>query len=254
MEMHGDPGFAYHRAAAQLWGLLALRLADPHPTTGLPWGHGDTLAGHAAVLPFDPVAQAEALEGYVRALEDLREGAGASSAVVVAPDELGLLRVAVAAFRSAAEGVAVEVEAITRMGEEGGGLRGGRVMAASAAAVVEGGGAGGGLERLEDLNDRLSMVERRFLTEDGLPKRKWFKHVVQAPGLYLGYDAETFPGITQPLKDGDRALAREQIAVAASCVLAAANYLGGDTASAHPAPVGKDGWGTSSPEGKLLTG
>lgn len=60
-----------------------------------------------------------------------------------------------------------------------------------------GGGKGGALPRgqmsavadrlqQESLNDRLAMTERRFLVDEGLPGRQWFRHVLQAPGLYLG--------------------------------------------------------------------
>ena len=35
------------------------------------------------------------------------------------------------------------------------------------------------------LNDRVTLTERQFLSDEGLPGRKWFKHVLQAPGLYV---------------------------------------------------------------------
>ena len=41
-----------------------------------------------------------------------------------------------------------------------------------------------------ELNDRLMRVERHFLDlaeGGGLPKRPWFKHLLQAPGIFLGY-------------------------------------------------------------------
>lgn len=49
MDHEGDPGFALHVAAAQVWGLVALRLADA------PEG----------ALPFNLVDQAKAITGYV---------------------------------------------------------------------------------------------------------------------------------------------------------------------------------------------
>lgn len=36
------------------------------------------------------------------------------------------------------------------------------------------------------LNEKMAMTERHFLSKEGLPGRKWFRHVLQAPGLYLG--------------------------------------------------------------------
>ena len=51
MERFGDPGFQYHRAAAQLWAFLALELADRE------------------LLPFDFEVYANAVNGYVKDLE-----------------------------------------------------------------------------------------------------------------------------------------------------------------------------------------
>lgn len=48
---HGDPGFRYHRALVQIWGIAALRLAS------------------ADVLPLDPMATASSIAALVRDLE-----------------------------------------------------------------------------------------------------------------------------------------------------------------------------------------
>lgn len=76
------------------------------------------------------------------------------------------------------------------------------------------------------LNDRLSLSERHFKDSNGLPNRKWFKHVIQAPGLYLGYAADVYPGITQALRDVNMTLAESQVEVVANRINAAATYLG----------------------------
>ncbi|GMH90745.1 hypothetical protein TrVE_jg5999 [Triparma verrucosa] len=80
---------------------------------------------------------------------------------------------------------------------------------------------------LKDLNFRLSMTERSFLNADGLPGRSWMKHVLQAPGFYLGYAAMAFPGVQQAVDDGDLDLAQQQVAVVAECVDKAATFLKG---------------------------
>lgn len=76
------------------------------------------------------------------------------------------------------------------------------------------------------LNDRLSLSERYFKDPNGLPNRKWFKHVIQSPGLYLGYAADVYPGITQALRDMNMTLAESQVEVVANRINAAATYLG----------------------------
>ena len=46
--------------------------------------------------------------------------------------------------------------------------------------------------------------------------------------MYLGYAAEPFPGVSQALDDGDVDAAQAQVAVAATCVTDAAQYLVGE--------------------------
>ena len=40
-------------------------------------------------------------------------------------------------------------------------------------------------DQLKVLNDRLMLTERQFLSKEGLPKRPYYKHVVQAPGKII---------------------------------------------------------------------
>lgn len=80
-------------------------------------------------------------------------------------------------------------------------------------------------EQVQVCNEKLGLTERFLLLEEGLPERPWFKHCLQAPGLDLGYAAESFPGIQQALDDQRYALAQEQIDLAAERITAAANNL-----------------------------
>ena len=52
MEHFGDPTFRYHVAMTQIWGILALRLAD------------------ADILPFDYAAYADELLSHLKALQN----------------------------------------------------------------------------------------------------------------------------------------------------------------------------------------
>jgi N-acetylated-alpha-linked acidic dipeptidase len=74
-------------------------------------------------------------------------------------------------------------------------------------------------------NEKLGMVERKFLSAEGLPGRPWFKHILQAPGMYLGYAAEAFPGIQQAIDEGDLELAKQQLDVVTQRIHAAATFL-----------------------------
>eukprot|EP00980_Cylindrotheca_fusiformis_P031621 scaffold26701_cov127-Cylindrotheca_fusiformis.AAC.2 len=74
-------------------------------------------------------------------------------------------------------------------------------------------------------NEKLGLVERQFLLEEGLPGRKWFKHMLQAPGLNLGYASEAFPGIQQAIDDDNIEVAQNQAKLAAERLRAAASFL-----------------------------
>ena len=53
---------------------------------------------------------------------------------------------------------------------------------------------------LEDLNRKLMESERRLTTQEGLPHRGWYKHMIYAPGVYSGYGAKTIPGVREAIE------------------------------------------------------
>jgi len=75
------------------------------------------------------------------------------------------------------------------------------------------------------LNDRLIFAERSFLSSDGLPRRPYYKHVIQAPGLYEGYAPSTYPGLTQALNARNWEMAQTQYKELCRRIRAAANAL-----------------------------
>jgi N-acetylated-alpha-linked acidic dipeptidase len=80
-------------------------------------------------------------------------------------------------------------------------------------------------EDIRQCNEKLGLTERRFLTDEGLPDRPWFKHTLQAPGMFLGYAAEVFPGIQQALDANDLKLAQQQVVVTAARIEKAASFM-----------------------------
>lgn len=53
-------------------------------------------------------------------------------------------------------------------------------------------------------NISLKYYERRFLKDEGLKYRPWFKHVVFASGRHTGYAGQQLPEMTEALEDGKR--------------------------------------------------
>ena len=80
------------------------------------------------------------------------------------------------------------------------------------------------LDQIQSVNNRLATCERKFLGP-GLPHRPWFKHVLQAPGQYLGYGSRAFPGIADSLDAHDRIAAEEQVKIASNALHQAAECL-----------------------------
>lgn len=159
---------------------------------------------HTQILPLNHTDQAVALRSYVTDLETLLASRNRTL-------ELRPLHAAVALYGDAA--ALAEEEAAFLHDQD--------------AAAALGSPAHEVSERLAKLNDRLAFTERRFLSPAGLPGRPWFLHVGQAPGLHLGYGAESLPGVTQAVNDGKMKLAEEQVIVAAKRIHEAALYLAG---------------------------
>lgn len=218
VDNYGDPGFRYFQAASRVWGLLALRLATSDVLPFDPPLQAAALQDYVNTL--SPSASSSSSSG---SSDEYAGNVGGS--LVLSETDLAPLKDAVAAFRAAADKVGSwSQEAFSSSGaaggvvaEPGGGgpsataaaaaaravaLRGGGGAAAAVGAPDElqgagsdSGGVGVGVDsaaeaadwlEVADLNERLAMTERRFLVDEGLPGRQWFRHVLQAPGLYLG--------------------------------------------------------------------
>ena len=61
---------------------------------------------------------------------------------------------------------------------------------------------------LATLNGKLLRFERAFLSNDGIPGRPWYRHLVYAPKYT--YAPEIFPGVSEALDAHDPARAAEQ--------------------------------------------
>ncbi|KAG8679783.1 hypothetical protein FRC11_003300, partial [Ceratobasidium sp. 423] len=68
------------------------------------------------------------------------------------------------------------------------------------------------IEDVRKANNRLSNFERGFISEAGLPGREWYRHLIVAPGKWIGYGATTFPSLTEAISDDrDTVLAAQQV-------------------------------------------
>ena len=87
---------------------------------------------------------------------------------------------------------------------------------------------------IADVNKMLIESERKLTTPEGLPGRPWFKHQIDAPGQYTGYEAKTIPAVREAIEQKQWKQADEAIVVVsrvlqdeAALVSAAAGKLAG---------------------------
>ncbi len=52
----------------------------------------------------------------------------------------------------------------------------------------------------DKLNRLLMQAERLLTSEDGLPGRPWYTHLIYAPGLYTGYGVKTLPAVREAIE------------------------------------------------------
>ena len=67
------------------------------------------------------------------------------------------------------------------------------------------------IERHNGLNKRLLLAEHMLTSEEGLPRRPWYKHQIYAPGFYTGYGVKTLPGVREAVEEKNWKEAQEQI-------------------------------------------
>ncbi len=168
MERFGDPQFLYHAVAARFYGLMAMRLA----------------AAEVVPLRFGSYARALRLDLDELRRKTIRKLRGAESVnttekrAAINPD-FGPVLTALQQLEAAGLALDAELDALVEREDA---LAAGRV------------------------SEALIQLERTFLSEDGLPGRPWFRHLLYAPGLTTGYAAWPFPELTEAVENGDAVL------------------------------------------------
>jgi N-acetylated-alpha-linked acidic dipeptidase len=173
MSHFGDPTFVYHVAAAQLWGTVAMRLAD------------------AAGLPLDYRDYAWQVREFFN--ESTKT---AKRRKLVGYDEKRML--------DAIQNFADEAERVERARQE-------TVKEIEGSRTEANDRHPRAVARLRRINDALLAVERAFIDERGLRGRNWYTHQIYAPGTYTGYAAQPLPDFRQALDDRNTVNATEAL-------------------------------------------
>ncbi len=172
MNHFGDPGYRYHTLMSQLWGVLALRLAN------------------ADLLPYDFASYASNIRQFVNELEKGKEmweqppsAVQPGEAKLSPPLDLKPVLEAIDDFEAAGKRLD---ESATRALASG-------AMDAKLAATI---------------NHGTMQVERNWLNPDGIPGRPWFKHILY--GARFTYAHLELPGLTEAVEKQDWTTAKQQ--------------------------------------------
>ncbi|MGH9903594.1 MAG: transferrin receptor-like dimerization domain-containing protein, partial [Pyrinomonadaceae bacterium] len=188
MAKFGDPTFNYHVAAAQIWGTVALRLAE------------------ARSLPFDYTDYAAEMRKFVE------ETRGTASRRRLA-NYFDANRVLGAVKEFAEEAARIDARRRDVLDE----FAHTRLRADNSNERAVG--------RLRRINDALMAAERALTDARGLTGRAWYKHQIYAPGFYTGYAAQPLPDLRQAIDDRNAANAREASERITAAILRAATEL-----------------------------
>ena len=77
----------------------------------------------------------------------------------------------------------------------------------------------------EALNGLLMRAEQQLTSEQGLPRRGWYRHQIYAPGFYTGYGVKTLPGVREAIEQENWEEAQQQIGKLAGTLTQMKAYL-----------------------------
>src|SRR3990172_7370057 len=195
-ERFSDTDFIYGRALAQTVSTAVVRLAG------------------AEILPFDFVALAQVVKGYVKELKALLENRQMEIRERNLQIEEGLFQATFDPRRPTVPPQKEEVPPHLNFAPLDNALdlleRSAERYAAVADSVLSSDHPLPA-DSVRALNQKLKESERRLTSPEGLPRRPWFKHLLYAPGVYTGYDVKTVPGVREAIEQKRYAEANDEI-------------------------------------------
>jgi len=200
-----DPGFEYGVALAKTAGRVALRMAD---APALPFDFSSfykTVNGYAAELSglIDQSRENTALVNEI-IKENHYSNAGDPTARLLAPtsrDEVPFL-----SFSPLQNALRSLEKATNRLSDT--------LSKHGLSPAVQ-----------DHVNQALYKAEQQLLSENGLPRRPWYRHTIYAPGFYTGYGVKTMPGIREAIEQRNWKEAQEQIEITAAALKRLSDYL-----------------------------
>jgi N-acetylated-alpha-linked acidic dipeptidase len=202
-----DPGFKYEVALAEVAGKTVLRLADadilPFDFTHF-YKTVDSYAGQVQQLA-DDMRRETVFQNKLIA-DSIYERAGDPEKTFVVPQaeqavpyfDFAPLQNALAALHQSADDYARVFDSLEQHPDE---------------------------KAIHTLNAMVFKSERYLTSDQGLPGRPWYKHLIYAPGLYTGYGVKTLPGIREAIEQRQFKEVDPEIQLTSKVLTALSRYI-----------------------------
>ncbi|THV46763.1 hypothetical protein BGAL_0361g00010 [Botrytis galanthina] len=214
MDTYGDPGFHYHEAMSKIWALYTAKMVE------------------SPVISFNATDYANALQGYISKTEAKLDSIMIGSSTEEQDEE--------ARFRPSSIETKGDINTLKLsfkgLHNRATALKDAAIRHDSTAAILAE-QVGQDIpwwkivskvklyNQIRTVNEKYKYLERKFLYQEGLDGRSWFKHVVFAPGLWTGYAGAVFPGLVESIDSEDYENAEKWIGIIGECLENAAEWL-----------------------------
>jgi N-acetylated-alpha-linked acidic dipeptidase len=199
-----DTTFVYGRALSQAGGTAMMRMAD------------------ADLLPFDFSDFADTMQTYVKELKDLSKHMQDEIRERNREIDEGVFTATADPKKTYVPPKKEEVPPYQNFAPLENAVDAVSHAAAEYKRALEHASANGGnalaSASLTEVNLLLMESERKFITQQGLPNRPWYRHQLYAPGFYTGYAAKTMPAVRESIEQKQWKQADEGIVVVAHCL------------------------------------
>ena len=209
-ERFSDPDFAYGAAMARIGGHTVLRFAEAAwlPIVARPLA--DTVGRYVQEIAKLADSEREKIDDRNQRLRERTDvlAADPKDTFVAPPAQPTVPFLNLAPLMNASQRLR---ESADRFDQAVGDARNlGRLTASDTAARIDG---------------VLRGLDAAFISEEGLPRRPWFRHQIYAPGYYTGYGVKTLPGVREAIEQHGWAEAESQAAKTAGAIARAAAVL-----------------------------
>ena len=193
MKNFGDPGFEYHVTMAKILGLFAVQLVE------------------SPLIYFNATDYANELGGYFEKVEDLARQCSNNAVRNISFQDLAA---SIYSFQQACHGLDARADALAIQTK--GYLPWWKQLQKVKLWL-----------QVRSVNTIYKFLERKFLYQEGLDDRSFFKHIVFAPGKWTGYSGATFPGLVEGIAEGNAATVERWRDIITGKIQEATKSLGG---------------------------